>query len=1174
MQDVRLLRTLIWVVLFLLAPALVFGQAVNSAQIQGRITDATGASIPAAKITATQTATGLVRTTTANAEGNYSLPNLPVGPYQLQVSAIGFREYLQKGIVLQVGENPTVNVMLQVGTVSEKVEVTAAAAMVETSNNAVQSVIDNSRIMEMPLNGRNLPDLIMLSGGASNLTLPSNDLMSNKNFGANMSTVSQAVSVAGSQENANNYLLDGGDNNDLFSNINAPFPFPDAVQEFNVQSNGLSARYGVHSGAVVNMVTKAGTNAYHGSGFEFLRNNIINAQPVTFTSTPLKDNGLHRNQFGGTFGGPLKKDKVLFFMGYQGTRQSQAVTSGTPVLPTPAALTGDFSTMLGSGCKSSAITLKNIASSNPIGAVTFTGRTVNPAKFSPVALALISHLPTPTDPCGKFNFVSPQFVSDDQGIAKVDWNINSKHQFSVRYFADDFRNPPPAANDPVTGGFLSTGSTGNITGVGQFARFQSLILSDTYAFNSGFVNTFHATGTRMSINRSAAPTMTPAQLGVNAPSPIPNAIGYFNVSGYFGVGGGSSMPGHFNRNLYQFSDDIDVIKGKHQLSFGANYMWLALNYLSTLYSNGQYQWSGSSFSGDPLVDFMLGIGPTNVFNQGNPEWENWRMNYVGFYAHDTIKLRPNLTLNAGIRWEPYLPSKDTANRGSHFDFTSFMANVHSSVFPNGPAGTFYCGDTQVSSCSFQKTKILDFSPRVGVVWDPRGKGQETLRAGYGLFYDMPELFYFDRFADNSPYGSVVAISPGTNTLANPYQGQSSVPLFPLPFPTPGSPNAYFPAAGGYISNDPNMKVMYAQNWNMSFEKQFGANWMFSSTYMGSKTTHIWVANEGNPGLNVNVPANVAANIPSCSKYTGSSAAPSTSNINCRRALNIAASQTGNAQLISQSGLYSYLEVPWDGANANYNALLLTAKHRMSKNFNILTNYTYSHCISDQDFTGELTTSRPVSQPSPISAPNANALTVDRGNCSFDIRHAFNTSLVVESPKFEGTKGMLLNHWQLAPLIAYRSGQYYSVASGTDVSLSGIGKDRPNQIGDPNSGSCTINGTVVPVGTGRCAFNPALTVATGAAWLNAPAGSFGTLARNTMQGPSALTFNTALSRGFRIREGKELTFRFEVFNLLNHVNYSNPVSSLNSTTTVGQITAVLAGTGGEAREFQGALKFTF
>ncbi len=1131
----HLFQALAVVVLLAAMPALSFGQAVNFAQLHGRVVDSTGAALPGASITATQITTGLVRVTQTTGDGTYALPSLPVGPYQLQVKAGGFRDYLQRGIELQVAANPEINVTMTVGTVAQEVEVTANVAMVEMHDNSISTMIDNRRIMELPLNGRNLPDLIMLAGGATNPTLNSNDLMSSKNYGNGTTGASQTISVGGNQENANNYLLDGGDNNDAFSNVNSPFPFPDAVQEFSVQSNGLSARYGVHAGAVVNVVTKSGTNAYHGSVFEFLRNPIVNAHHVQFTTPAAgaRDDTIKRNQFGGTFGGPLVKNKLMFFLGYQGLRQAATPAPTSTIVPTAAAIAGDFTTMMSAACQSSGVgkTLR----------APFVGNRVSPTSFNPQALALLRYVPVATNPCGNIGFTVPSIINEDEGVAKVDYNRSSKHTLFARYFATDFRFP--VIFDPAN--ILPQGTTAS-----QFSRFQSLVLGDTYSFSSRIVNSLHLTATRLGINRGPAGDMiSPATVGINVPSPIAQGIVLSISSGYFTLGGGSQMPGHFINNLYQVANDIDMVVGKHQLAFGFNGMKMQLNYLSTFQSNGQFTFGGN-LAGDNLADFMLGW-PSN-YAQGNPEWENWRYGYYGLYIHDNYKVRPNLTINAGIRWEPYRPSIDTAHRGSHFDYAAFVAGQHSTVFPNAPAGLFYCGDANIP-CAFAQNKWLQFSPRVGLIWDPTNHGNTTIRASYGLFYDSPEMYYFDRYADNSPYGSGVSFAPKTTagaSLTNPYVGQGGVPQFPLPFPTPGSTNAYFPLNGVYINNGLDVHPMYVQSWNLSVERQFGANWAFAANYMGSKTTHIWAAYEANPGMPVPVPANA---LTGCTPNQ----AASTSNTNCRRALYIANP--------SQGQYFSNMTSLWDGANANYHAMLLTARHRLAQNFTLLTNYTWSHCISDQDFTGELTNSRPTLYPSPVSAPNFDNLAKDRGNCGFDVRQNLNASLVLSSPRKSGVLGAFLNDWQLAPLVTYRTGIYFTVLTGVDTALTGATtsfKDRPNQVGDPYSGSCTVSGVTVPVGNRNCWFNTS-------AYAAPTSGTFGNVTRDSFAGPSAFRFDAAVSRSFTLHESKALQLRLEMFNVLNHPVLGNPVASRNSS-TFGRIQSQ----SGDGRTFQAAVKFSF
>ena len=1138
MNAKQLLSILAVMILVVLSPNLLFGQAVNFASIQGSVMDASGAAVAGANITATQTETGAVRKTQSNAAGQYSLPSLPVGNWELRVSAAGFGDFLQRGIVLQVGEQPQINISMKVGTVAETVEVSSSAAVVETHDNSVSTVIDNTRILEMPLNGRNLPDLILIAGSATNSSLPSQDLNSTKNYGNNVTGASQTISVAGSQENSNNYLLDGGDNRHAFSNINAPFPFPDAVQEFSVQTNGLSARYGLHAGATINAVTKSGTNQLHGTAFEFLRNPIWNATPVQFAANATGTPGtIKRNQFGGTLGGAIKKEKLFFFLGYQGTRQTASATPIQVFVPTAAAIqNGDFSVMFGgqNGCPSKTL--------RTVNGVTITGNKVNPASFNASSLALLKYVPASTDPngCGRISYTYPQIFNEDQGVTKVDWNMSSKHNIFFRYFATDSRFP--LGFDPNN--VLPQSQVSN-----QFGRFQSGVIGDTYSFSNHIVNSLHLTATRLALNRGPADGMvSPADIGLKIPSPIPDGM-VLSINNYFSTGGGSSMPGHFINNLWQIANDLDIVHGKHQFSFGVNWMpRMQLNYLSTFQSNGSYSFnsSGSASSGDNLVDFMLGF--PNTFAQGNPEWENWRYTYLGLYGSDAIKVRPNLTLNLGLRWEPYLPSVDTAHRGSHFDYNAFANNVHSTVFPNAPAGLFYCGDKDVP-CAFANRKWAQFAPRVGFAWDMFGDGKQSLRGSYGIFYDSPEMYYFDRYADNSPFGSGVSFTPTVaGGFTNPYQGQT-VPQFPLPFPKPGDPSAFFPVGGVYINNNFDVHPMYVQNWNLSFERQISESWLLTLNYLGNKSTHIWAAYEANPGLFQNVPANALAG---CTPNQ----APSTSNTNCRRALYVANP--------SQGQYFSNMTSLWDGANGSYNALLATVRHPFGNNFTVLGNYTWSHCISDQDFTGELTNSRPTLYSSPVTAPNFAVLANDHGNCGFDIRHSFNTTAVLSSPKMAGVKGAIMSDWQLAPLISYRTGIPFTVLTGVDTARQGTSsstKDRPNQVGDPFSGACSNQGGAA-VGTRNCWFN------TGA-YVAPAAGAFGNVPRNSLYGPGNFRFDLSVSRKFTLGESRNLQFRFESFNLLNHPNYGNPVASMNSG-NFGRIQSQ----SGDSRVLQAALKFSF
>lgn len=1083
----------------------VLAQAVNSAQIHGAITDPAGAVIPGAQVTVTQTETGMIRRTVSNSDGAFALPNLPVGPYSLEVTAAGFQNYVQTGIILQVSQNPKIDIRMRIGTVAQVEEVHSDAVMVNTNETSVSQVIDRERVVDLPLDGRQATDLILLSGGAANTAIPGNDLLSSKNYGNGnvTSSVTATISVAGGQQNANNYLLDGGDHVDKFSNLNMPFPFPDAIQEFSVQTSTLSARYGEHSGAVVNVVTKSGTNHIHGDIFEFIRNDAVNAHhwiAPGVTPNP-NDNALRRNQFGGTLGGPIVRDKLQFFVGYQGTRNFQMAAPTQVIIPTQAALNGDFSTMFSAACQANN-KVKTIK--DPTNGATFAGSQVPTIRFNQQALNILKLVPVSTNPCGTTTLSIPNTGDENQGISRIDWMQSSKNTIFGRYFISDFADPPvfDGAN------LLTT------TKAGQLARNQSLVLGDTFTVSPTMVNSLHVTANRMAIFRGPSGNVPdPGSLGINVPSPVANDL-VVSISNYFNVESGTATAGHFNNNSLHVADDIDWTRGKHQLAFGFDFIHSQLNELSSFQSDGQFTFSGASgigSSGDALVDFMLGSMAT--FAQGNNEQENWRQSYYGLYAQDSYRIRTNLTLNFGLRWEPYFPAADRYNRGSSFSQAAFAAGTVSTVFPTAPPGLSYCGDPQ-TPCSYVNSHWANFSPRVGFNWDPRGKGSETIRAGYGLFYDNPEEFYFDRFADNSPFGSGISLSRPAGGLTNPYQGQT-VPPFPLPFPT--ASNGFFPKSGVYINLPTNLRPSYVQQWNLAIDKQFGPSWLVSATYLGNRTNHIWL------GYDANAPVFIA----------GTDCAASSSVIPTHGAGTSPCSTTANEQVRRQLGLvnptagafFSSISTATDNGNASYNGLLLSVNHRLNHNFTVLANYTYSHCMSLGDFGGELSSSRLITDPNNFDG--------DRGNCSFDIRHIVNSSLVANSPRFSsGWARTLLSDWQLSGIIGYHTGNHFSVLGGTDSSLTGIKQDRANLIGDPNSGSCP-NGA--PVGSATCWFNTS-------AFVNGIAGTFGNSTRNMLVGPGFTTFNTGVSRQFKIREGQSLMLRGEAFNLLNHPNFANPVAT--------------------------------
>ncbi|MDP2999374.1 MAG: TonB-dependent receptor, partial [Bryobacterales bacterium] len=614
-----------------------YGQAVAVAEVHGQVLDSSNSTIPGAQVKMTQTATQYVRSATSGADGTYSLPNLPVGPYTFEVTAAGFKTYVQSGIILQVGSSIQVNATLQVGAVTENIQVTAGANMVETRSNSVAQVIDERRIMELPLNGRQATDLIVLSGGAT--PTPPANMTSSKNYPS-----STTMSVAGGQGNGTNYLLDGGDNVSNFTNVNMPFPFPDALQEFSVETSSLPARNGLHPGGVVNVVTKSGTNQLHGDWFEFLRNGNVNA--CNFFGTT--HDSLKRNQFGGTLGSRIVRDKLFFFGGFQLTRNRQNPPQSISYVPTPAALAGDFRDLESAACQSNrAVRVIN----DPTTRQPFPNAQVPVSRFNPASLKMNGYLPASNDPCGKVTYGVPTTGDEDQIIGRIDWTQSARHSVFGRYFLTQYRNP--GNWDPKNA--LVTTRAGNLM------RSQSFTLADTFSINPTTLNAFHATFHRMRNDRGPSSKFINAkdQLGIDVFAEVANYL-EVSVSNAFSVGCGTCAPGFFNINTFAFADDVDLIRGRHQIALGVNILRSQDNLNSGYRQNAGFTFNGQT-TNDSMVDFELGI--MSQFTQSRAQLSWYRKINIGLYVQDTIRVSRRLSVNAGLRWEPDIPPVDTRRVG-------------------------------------------------------------------------------------------------------------------------------------------------------------------------------------------------------------------------------------------------------------------------------------------------------------------------------------------------------------------------------------------------------------------------------------------------------------------------------------------------------------------------------
>jgi hypothetical protein len=1140
MQPHRLVRR--WIGSFRLAGILLFAalilptgnaQTAGTGSIQGTVADQTGAVLPNATIALTDTTTEVQHKTTSGSDGLYSFPNIPIGVYTFDVSAPGFERYSQGGVVLEVGSSIAINVNMTVGATDQRVVVHANGIALQTEDPSFKQTIDQKTLTELPLNGRQVTSLITLSGGSANANEGS-DLQGSKTFYSSV-----VVSVGGGMGNATDYRLDGGDHNDYMTNVNLPFPFPDAVSQFSVETSALGAQSGLHPGGLVNVVTRSGSNEWHGSAFEFIRNNFIDA--TNFFST--KKDTLHQNQYGGAFGGRIIPDKLFFFGGYQRLKadQSQALTQA--FVPTAANLQGDFSATESAACQASG---KAIQLLNPLTGEVLPNNQISPSLFNASSLKLIPYLPAATNSCGLVTYAIPSQQVENQFIGRVDSTINQKHSLYGRYFLDGYTSP----------GFYSPTNVLITTQPGNYERAQGLTLGETYVINAHTVNSFHATATRRRNNRGAAAGgIGPSTLGIVSYAPSTNFL-ELTVTNKWSTYCGTCASAHFNVNTFSFADDVNMVLGRHQLAFGGEYVRSQLNINNLYESNGDFGVSGvysqkgpagSSKGGtgaDANLDFLTGA--LNTYQQSKAQQNALRAPIPSLYIQDTYHATKKLVLSAGVRWDPEFVPVDNFNRGSIFDMASFLSNTHSTVFPNAPAGSFYHGDAGVPS-AFTQNSPWQFSPRIGITYDPTGQGKTVFRAGSAVVYDEPNFFTAQRVNQNPPFATAISnVAVGVPLdFSSPWSnGSTPSNPFPLPFKPPASTT--FAHQAQFIVLPKHFHPPYTIQWTASMQQELNHGWQFQIDYIGAKTSF-----DG-----FGFPLNPAVYIPGT---CGTTACSTTGNQTSRFLL----TRENPAQGPGYAGGGGGSILIASGANAFYDGMVASIQHRFSANFSFLANYTWSHCIDIEDNPGDIAGTT-VQNPANIQG--------DQSNCGFDFRNIFNSTMVVSS-KFSltGWKALAINDWQLAPLVHIQDGAPFTVTSGVDNSLTDTGNDRPNVV-NPNGIYTHKQITQSSKGGNR-------------SWINASAfaqndtGTFGNSGRFAYRGPGYFQLDSAVSRTFPLHERLALVLRLEAFNALNHPAFAAPGSSGNLgsssslvSSTFGQITSTLNSYG--ARVFQGAVKITF
>jgi Carboxypeptidase regulatory-like domain len=1094
--------------------ALVFSFALPCAAqitsgIRGTVTDSSGAAVPGARVTATNVGTGFSVNAMTSNDGTYTLTLLPIGDYKLDVAATGFKTVERTNITLTTNQVAGINVTLQVGAVSQSVEVTAGAPLVNTQTSEVGQLVNSRQISGLPLNGRNPIQLATLVNGVSGAQVPTALVGTDERNAAYMS-------VNGNRQYMTEFDLDGGEYSGKRMNTGLNYPNPDAIEEFRFITNNYSAEFGKNPGGVMNVVTKSGTNSYHGTLWEFNRNSDLAARNFFLpTVAPL-----NQNQYGVAAGGPILRNKLFFFGTAQWLKIRQGRTTTGTAPPTTAERAGDFSA-------SAPIT-------DPLSGKPFPNNQIPLTRLDPVAMQLINLVPLPNAPGGLFAGAFPEPVDDMQYLFKTDYNQNSRSRFTFSWFEDS-----TLSTSVLDFGRLTTPLV-NYTGQPYKSSYhdsQDAIASHTFTISPDLLNQFRFGFVQVTWNvtdEGRGPGLV--DLGSNFPVQPFSDVPTISVPGRIHLYGGNDTDSASND--FQFSDSLNWVHGRHNVKFGAEFTHSQLKSFASGNSHGALLASGS-VTGNALADFELGMTGMYV---SNAQGGDLRQNYIAGYVQDDFKAARNLVLNLGLRYQVSTPwsALDTVplvDGGYTSPLSTFVPGQKSNVFVNAPVGLVYPGDPGIPDTIIHTDKH-DWGPRAGLAWDVFGNGKTSLRAAYGIFYATPDGDTIGSSSYSAPFFINFNV-PVTPSFVNPIPAALAT-AFPVPTGTNMSFQPYEPLTIQGMS--PSIVNPMVQQFNVTIQQQLPGRFSVQAGWVGNVTTHLLTYTELNP----------AVYIPGT---TASGAALSTvANTNNRRVLNMA-----NPPASGNPLLYGAVEQGGSGANSNYHSLQVEVRKNYSHGLNMLLSYTWSKAIDDASvfLANGLATDVP---------QDPNNLKGSRGLASFDQSQRMVLSLLYTTPSVSRHFGFasnvltrgLLDQWNLGTIVTLASGFPFNVTTGKDNSLTGNNADRPDLVGDPNLSTSRPQSEVL-----HEYFNTAAFIAN-------PIGSYGNFGRNVLIGPGTEDVDFTVDKDFPISErlGK-LQLRFEFFNFFNHPNFAAPGASLAAPTSFGVITSA-----GDPRIIQLGAKYIF
>lgn len=1108
--------------------------AAAGGSISGTVKDSTGAVIPKVAVTAVNVDTGVRQSVSTNNAGAYSFPGLPVGHYDVVITAIGFKPYRRAGVMVDVNSALQVDAVLRIGQSAETVTVRESAEQVETTSTQLGDVITSASVAALPLNGRSYTDLLALQPGV----IPITTITSLTVQGLGQSVFSPSgdlnpgtLSINGQRESANGFMVNGADAEETGSMAAAIIPNLDAIEEFRILSDNFDAEYGRYTGGQINVITRSGTNQFHGGAFEFLRNTDLDAR--NFFS-PARATFI-QNQFGATAGGPIRHDKIFFFSDYQGTRQIQGTDTGLIPVPSLADRNGDLSDLASS--LTGTVSGPNFANllSQKLGYAVRAGEayyipgctssaecvlpnaTVPQSAWSAPAKALLQYIPAPNAGLNNFSASAYNQVLNDSKIGeRVDANTLWGTVFGY-YSLDNYtlNNPYPTAQGGA-----------NVPGFNALnaGRAQLAVLGDTKAFGSTAVNEF-----RLSYTRDANDLGKPSGgLGVSLASqgfvtgtgtlgivPLaPQSQGVENlIFNNFTIG---SDPDRFYQinNDFEVSDNFSKVLGNHTLKFGGQFDACQINTYPYADLNGSFNFYGTE-TGVDFADFLLGVASQYTQNDLRPFYG--RNKYAGLFAQDSWRVASTLTLNFGLRWDRNEPWYEKYDNN-----ITFVPGEQSIVFPTAPTGIVYPGDPGISR-TLAPPGNRDFAPRIGLAWSPDGK--TSIRAGYGIYYAAIQGETLGLISDNAPYGFTYT-SPAPPLLTTPFvdaatgnpEGQrfpaQLAPLNVSPAnPDPAIDFSQFEPISTIPGYKPTNTIPYTESYMLSLQRQVGMSTLLSLTYVGNQAHHLLVleaANPGNPALclSLSQPNDVAPGSATCGPFGESSV------------YTTASGQPVNGTRGPLGPSFGSVSYQTTIGNSNYNALEASLRHN-SAHTQLLFSYTYSKAIDQASNLGD--------QVDPFN-PN-----LTRGLSSFDMRQNFVASYTVRLPLERVWHGhpRLTEGWSISGITRFSTGLPVTFLNYTDTSLLGTQGNGINNLAVDElayaPGPLDLNHNPR---NGQPYFNTSL-------FSLPPLGSIGNSGRRLFSGPGVENFDLTLQKATRFTESKSLDLRLEAFNLFNHAQFYGP-----------------------------------